>query len=71
MLVFNDLLGFKGFLLSFVCHHCASVQDEQRNTDVMLHVALFKGSDCIVADALMTFLSSSTHSCVMMITSRI
>lgn len=42
---------------------CASVQDEQENTDVMLHVALFKDSDCVVVDALMMFLSFSTCSC--------
>lgn len=38
---------------------CASVNDEQRNTDVMLRLASFKGTNCVVADAVMVSLPST------------
>ncbi len=46
---------------------CASVRDEQRNTDVMLPVALFKSSNCVVADAVtFSLLSTLAHTRMVM-----
>ncbi len=36
-----------------------------RNTDVMLHVALYKGSNCAVADAVIVTLAQA---CVLLLT---
>ncbi len=37
-----------------------------RNIDVMLHAALFKGSNCVVADAVISLLTL-VHTCVLLL----
>ncbi len=37
-----------------------------RNTDVMLHVALFKGSNCVGVDAVISLLTL-VHTCVLLL----
>ncbi len=42
---------------------CASVQYETESIDVMLHVSLFKDTNCLVTNAVMSIYTSA-HICV-------